>query len=81
MDDKAAETKAETCQAYCPLCRAFQVAHEVKGNLKRCLPAEFWEHSTTARREGLLALRSLIDSALAHEPAGPARKATRIKVE
>ncbi len=65
----------------CPLLRACQAAQEIKGSLKRAVPAEFWEHRNAARRETLLALRSLIDAALTHAPAAPTRRATRIKVE
>jgi hypothetical protein len=47
------------------------------------IPAEFRTHVKAARRESLLALRSLLDSAIAtleeHEPAP--KKVTKIKVE
>jgi hypothetical protein len=45
------------------------------------VPEEFWQHRSAARRETLLALRSLVDAALAHGPATSPRKPTRIKVE
>ncbi len=80
MAENTAETRASGCEP-CPLSRAFEAAHAIKANAKRLLPPEFWEHRAAARREGLLALRSLIDAAIAHTEPAPARKATRIKVE
>ncbi len=81
MAGHAAETGGESREAYCPICAALKAAHEAKEGLKRCVPAEFWQHRAAAQREGLMALRSLIDAALAHTEVKPVRKATRIKVE
>ncbi len=81
MEEKAAQTRSDACEEYCPFSLAFKAARQVHSGLKRCLPEEFWQHRAAARREGLLALRSLVDAALAHSTPAPARKATRIKVE
>ncbi len=75
------KTEAGGCGEHCPLTRALRLAHELKAGVRRCLPEEFWQHRAAARREGLLALRSLIDAALECGAPAPARKATRIKVE
>jgi hypothetical protein len=50
------------------------------------IPKEFWQHGRTARREALLALRSLVDSAInrLEEKENPAPKPTpqrKTKVE
>jgi len=45
------------------------------------LPEAFWEHTRAARREMLLAFRSLIDAAIERTEARPVKKTTRIKVE
>lgn len=37
---------------------------EIRESMKAFLPPEFWEHSQKARREMLLAWRSMIDAAL-----------------
>jgi len=80
MNEKAAETRTEPCSAYCPISWVFKAACEVKDCLRRQVPEAFWEHRAAARRESLLALRSLIDAAIERSTAQP-RKATRIKVE
>jgi hypothetical protein len=52
------------------------------------IPKEFWQHGRAARREALLALRSLVDSAInrLEEKENPAPKAapqrkTKVEVE
>ena len=50
------------------------------------IPKEFWQHGRAARREALLALRSLVDSAISRleEKENPAPKSTpqrKTKVE
>lgn len=47
------------------------------------LPKESRKHLRTARREHLLAFRSMLDAFIEHleEPEKPARKAERVKVE
>ncbi len=37
---------------------------EIRESMKAFLPPEFWEHSQKARKEMLLAWRSMIDAAL-----------------
>ncbi|MCL6430708.1 MAG: hypothetical protein K6V36_07570 [Anaerolineae bacterium] len=69
------------CEAYCPLCWTTRMARAAARHVAGVLPHEFWEHGAAARRESLLALRSLIDAALSRSAPAPARKATRIKVE
>jgi len=45
------------------------------------LPETFWEHSQAARREALLALRSLLDTAIEKTEKKPAKPVTKIKVQ
>lgn len=45
------------------------------------LPEEFRQHTQAARREMLLAMRSLLDTAIACTEEKPKKKATKIKVE
>ena len=81
MEEKATSTAAGACERTCPLCGAIKAAHAVKDHLRRRVPDEFWQHRSAARREALLALRSLLDAALAHDAPSPTRKPTRIRVE
>ena len=69
------------CEAYCPLCWAMRIADAARQHVKSKVPEDFWQHRAAARREALLALRSLVDAALTRDAPAPARKATRIKVE
>jgi len=63
------------------------LAEGVKGFRTRCkelrpfLPEEFRQHTKAARREMLLAARSLIDAAIECTEEKPKKKATKIKVE
>jgi hypothetical protein len=55
-----------------------------RGSYKRVsphLPAEFRQHTQAARREMLLAMRSLLDAAIECTEEKPKKKATKIKVE
>ena len=55
-----------------------------RGSYKRVsprLPEEFREHTQAARREMLLAMRSLLDAAIECTEEKPKKKATKIKVE
>ena len=56
---------------------------KTKGREKRhkIVPEEFCMHLRTARKEFLLALRSLIDEAVKENEPEPPKKATKIKVE
>lgn len=57
---------------------------EFRSSLRALLPAEFWEHQRAARREMLLAARSLIDAAIERvEQADGAqqKRAQKIKIE
>ncbi len=45
------------------------------------LPEEFRQHTQSARREMLLAMRSLIDAAIESTEEKPKKRATKIKVE
>ena len=47
----------------------------------KVLPKEFAEHMRAARKERLLAIRSLLDMAIEHAEQKPKRKATKIEVE
>lgn len=52
------------------------------GRRKTLFPEEFWAHLCAARKETLLAYRSLIDAAIERMEQPPKKKtATRIKVE
>lgn len=63
------------------------LAEGIKGFRASCkkisprLPEEFRQHTRTARREMLLAMRSLLDAAIECTEEKPKRKATKIKVE
>lgn len=81
MNEQATERGAAARQARCPFCQAAEGLQELKRGLRQRIPEGFWEHRAAARRESLLALRSLIDAAIARTEARPVRKATRIKVE
>ena len=50
---------------------------------KSLIPKEFWEHGRAARREGLLALRSLVDAAIERieETEGAPKRTSRRKVK
>lgn len=57
---------------------------ELKASMRAFLPEEFWRHRRAARREMLLAARSLIDARIEHleQEEAPQRKgAKKIKVE
>ncbi len=57
---------------------------DFKLSLRSLLPEEFWEHRRAARREMLLAARSLIDAAIerVERQETPARKrAQKIEIE
>ena len=49
--------------------------------LRSCLPKEFVEHMRAARREQLLAIRSLLDAALERTEQKPRKKVSKIEVE
>lgn len=56
---------------------------DFRASLRSFLPEEFWEHRRAARREMLLAMRSLIDAAIERieEEEAPERKrAEKIEV-
>ena len=63
------------------------LAEGIKGFRAGCkkisphLPEEFRQHTQAARREMLLAMRSLIDTAIECTEEKPKKKATKIKVE
>ena len=58
---------------------------EFQASLRALLPEEFWEHRRAARREALLAVRSLIDAALERleeeERAERPKRARKIEIE
>jgi hypothetical protein len=63
------------------------LAEGVKGFRASCkelsphLPEEFRQHTKSARREMLLAMRSLLDTVIERTEEKPKKKATKIKVE
>jgi hypothetical protein len=52
-----------------------------KGRGKEFLPEESRTHLRTARKEMLLAMRSLVDAAIERTEEKPKKKTTKIKVE
>jgi hypothetical protein len=63
------------------------LAEGIKGFRAGCkklsphLTEEFRQHTQAARREMLLAMRSLLDAAIEYTEEKPRKKATKIKVE
>lgn len=60
--------------------------HAVAKQWKSLIPPEFWEHGRAARRETLLAVRSLVDVAIEHlekkEDSGtPPKTPRKAKIE
>jgi hypothetical protein len=59
--------------------------HTVKSSFGRPMTGDFWEHMRAARKEQLLAVRSLIDARLirieAEEEAAKERVVTKIEVK
>ena len=66
----------------CPLYVSIAAARRLKDGLKELLPPDFRGHARTARKEQLLAARSLIDTAIDHLEQQPKRsvKASKIQV-
>ncbi len=57
------------------------LGQRIRAEKPRFLPEEFCTHIRAARREWLLAMRSLIDAAIERLEEQPKPQATRIKVE
>ncbi|MFQ5340837.1 MAG: hypothetical protein ACE5F6_04740 [Anaerolineae bacterium] len=75
------EKKADTDKA---VKNVQQALGEFRSSLRSLLPAEFWEHRRAARREMLLAARSLVDAAIEHieqQNAPHQKRAQRIKID
>ena len=61
-----------------------QAWREFRSSLHALLPAEFWEHRQAARREMLLAARSLVDAAIERieqQDAPQQKRARKIRIE
>ncbi len=74
----APDEEKESCQE-CPVKVWTSSMRELEGGLKGFLPDEFWRHRRAAKKEALLAIRSLLDAAierLEKEPAARVRKAS-----
>jgi hypothetical protein len=75
---------AQTCQE-CPIREWTEALREVEGTMRGILPPAFWQHRRAAHKEVLLAVRSLLDSAIEHverEPeARPSRAPKKIVVQ
>ncbi|MBI5166659.1 MAG: hypothetical protein HY998_02795 [candidate division NC10 bacterium] len=81
-----AEQEKEGCPwTGCPFYWAYNLQASLREKLEKGLPGDFMGHINTARREVLLAVRSLIDrrlEALSQEPKRAGRRKTqKIKVE
>lgn len=75
------ETKADTDKAVKNVQQAWG---EFRSSLQSLLPAEFWEHRRAARREMLLAARSLLDAAIERieqQDAPRQKRAHKVKVD
>ncbi len=90
MSEERKETKKETREEARVRereeVRSVQEAwREFQASLRALLPEEFWEHRRAARREALLAVRSLIDAALERleeeERAERPKRARKIEIE
>ena len=70
------------CVVECPLLGIGKSLRSFKKELKELLPEEFWEHRRAARRETLLALRSLLDVAIerTEKRESTTKKRTRIEI-
>jgi hypothetical protein len=70
------------CAEHCPLLGLSRWMRDLKAELKELLPEEFWEHRRAARRETLLALRSLLDAAIetTEKGEGSTKKRGRIEI-
>lgn len=83
MTAEKAEAKEQKSRPETP--KSVQEAwRDFKSSLCAFLPEEFWEHRRAARREMLLAMRSLIDAAIERVEQGegqPRRQAKKIEVE
>ena len=69
----------QTC-GECPIREWSEALREVEGTMRGLLPPAFWQHRRAAHKEALLAVRSLLDSAIEHmdkEPEVRANKAPR----
>mgnify|MGYP005856837461 FL=1 len=80
------EQEKEKCPwTGCPFYWAYNLQASLREKAKKGLPGDFLAHIKAARREMLLAVRSIIDKrleALSEEEKGERRKrAQRIKVE
>lgn len=84
MADTPATEDVASC-AECPVKVWTSALREFEGGFKGLLPAEFWQHRRAAKKEALLAVRTLLDTAiqrLESEPAKPTRRsATKIAVK
>ena len=67
----------------CPVYVGIAAARWVKDGLKEMLPQDFREHTRMARKEQLLAVRSLVDAAIDRLEQKPKRniKAGKIQVQ
>jgi len=68
------------CQ-WCPARVAMERCKELRARMEGLLPDPFFQHLMNARREVLLAARSLIDAALEKPPPGPKGRPKKIEVE
>jgi hypothetical protein len=81
MESKAtSETPAveqtETC-AECPVKVWTSALRDFEDGFKGLVPTEFWQHRRAAKREALLAVRSLLDTAILHLESEPPKRVRR----
>ncbi|MFQ5658206.1 MAG: hypothetical protein ACE5G5_11735 [Candidatus Methylomirabilales bacterium] len=80
----AREKAHERCpHRWCLFCGLYEVGINVGDGLKGLVPDELRHHLSTAQRETLLALRSILDRWIAgvEEKPGTRRRPQKIKVE
>lgn len=66
---------------WCPARAAMERCKELRARMEGPLPEPFFQHLMNARREVLLAARSLIDAALEKPPPVPKDRPKKIEVE
>ena len=80
--EAAAEEESKEAMSWWTLAREFQ--RTLQATAWAPMPGEFWQHVRAARKESLLAARSLLDAKIAHleqQQQRSERKATKVVVQ